>query len=419
MRTLLLISSLSLLVGAGGCTPAATLEKASFLDPSDIEGRAQDWRGPRKGAAYLQRHYEVQVGVAKRASDALSRMRAHIVRVSWDKRGPIALPIEVPKGARMSALRARIIGPQGIRPASALSRRGQSDQLPSDPAQEIWSPTFAETEVGEILEVICDFEVPGTIASDARAIAAIDGPTEQLLIRYDVPQEAKATMQIRGAKATPVLTKQEGKQVFALFMTKVPAQPKDEAKAHVRYVTLSASVRGYKQSFAGSWSRLSAPYTKALVSGSGALRMNHREPYRAQRSGIEGAKDAYQWVRQRLQLPDALEARWDAGRPLPSLVTTNTLNATDKVHLLRWLLDAAGIKHSVAAVRSKKFVNIDPKLPFPGAFDGTALYLPEAQLWLDPACQSCEAGQVREDYRGAWGLVLPAPSNASLVKLPD
>ena len=104
---------------------------------------------------------------------------------------------------------------------------------------------------------------------------------------------------------------------------------------------------------------------------------------------------------------------------LPNLVTTNDLNGIDKVHLLRWLLDAAGITHRVAAVRSKRFVTIDPKLPFPGAFDGALIYIPDSKLWLDPACKQCAPGELREDYRGAWSLLLPAESKARLTKLPN
>ena len=147
--------------------------------------------------------------------------------------------------------------------------------------------------------------------------------------------------------------------------------------------------------------------------------MNHREPFRAPEAGAAGARAAALWVRDRLQRDDALTARWSDGRPLPNVVTTNDLQATDKVHLLRWLLDAAGIAHRVAVVRSRTFADIDATLPFPGAFDGAAIYLPSDDLWLDPACQSCEPGEVREAYRGALGLLLPAGSGATPLRLPE
>ena len=89
------------------------------------------------------------------------------------------------------------------------------------------------------------------------------------------------------------------------------------------------------------------------------------------------------------------------------------------MHLLRWLLDAAAIPHRVAAVRSNAFAPMDEALPFPGAFDGAALYLSTEQLWLDPACTSCEPGEVREDYRGALGIMLPAGDEATPTRLPE
>ncbi|MDP6944795.1 MAG: hypothetical protein QF464_11650, partial [Myxococcota bacterium] len=60
-----------------------------------------------------------------------------------------------------------------------------------------------------------------------------------------------------------------------------------------------------------------------------------------------------------------------------------------------------------------------PALPVPGAFDGAVIYLPSEDLWLDPACRSCEPGDVRETYRGGLGLLLPAADGATPVWLPE
>lgn len=417
MRALLSFAVLSLLVTAGACAPVATLQPATFLDVSAVKSQASDWRGPREGTTYLQRRYELKVGLATRPSDATSRLRAHIVRVNWDAASPAIVPIVAPSGARLLSVNARIIGAQGVRAVTANREGPKSEGAIPDPEQSVWSLTFPPVPTGEALEVIADFELPGTLATDARWLGAADGPTAQLLIRYDVPKGAKATMQVRGASARPVLTRQDGKQVFAVFMSNVP--PRGAAKAHVRYVTLSASVRGYGQTFASTWSRMSVPYTATLVEGSSALRMNHREPFRPENADVSGAQSAYLWVRDRLQREDALSARWSTSRPLPNLVTTNDLNAIDKVHLLRWLLDAANIPHQVAAVRSNRFARIDAKLPIPGAFDSALIYLPEPKLWLDPACQACQPGEVRAGFRGAHTLLLPAKAGAGLTQLPE
>ena len=405
-------------LGASACAPSATLAPASFLDAKALRLQQDDWRGERSGALYLKRSYEIKVGLAVRSSEATSRMRAHIVRLNWAKTNDIAIPIDAPANARLDAISARVISPSGTRAIRPLDTQGAKSGERPDPEQAQWTLRFPGLDAGEALEVVCDFEIPGTLTSDARWLEAADAPTAQLLIRYDVPKGAKATLQVRGAKASPVLTRQDGKQVFAVFMSDLPAR--GAKRAHVRYVTIAASVRGYKQSFATSWSKLALPYTKALVTGSPALRMNHKEPYRPAEAGAKGASEAFLWVRDRLQRADAMNALWSVGRPLPNLVTTNNLNAIDKVHLLRWLLDAAQISHKVAAVRSKRFATIDPNLPVPGAFDGALVYLPDSDLWLDPACTSCAPGELREDYRGAWALILPAQGKGvTLTRLPD
>jgi hypothetical protein len=417
MRALLSCAVVGLIVTAGACAPVATLQSATFLDVATVKSQASDWRGPRQGTTYLQRRYEVQIGLATRPSQAISRLRAHVIRVNWDAESPAVLPIATPSGARLLSVNARVIGANGVRSVTT-SRKGADANGPvPDPDQALWALTFPPVPAGEALEVIADFELPGTLATDARWLGAVDGPTGQLLIRYDVPKGAKATMQVRGASARPVLTRQDGKQVFAVFMSDVP--PRGAGSAHVRYVTLSASVRGYDQTFASTWSRMSGPYTDALVEGSSALRMNHKPPFLPQTPDLSGAQSAYTWARDRLQRSDALTARWSQGRPLPKRVTTNDLNATDKLHLLRWLLDAANIPHQVAAVRSNRFAPMDAGLPLPGAFDGGLIYLPEAKLWLDPACQACQPGEVRKSYRGALAIILPAKPGATLTKLPE
>ncbi|MDP6943032.1 MAG: hypothetical protein QF464_02685, partial [Myxococcota bacterium] len=353
MNTRHLIWTLASTMLLGACAPGATLEAATFYDPAEIRIEASDWRGERTGVTYLRRTYEVKVDVATDPSRATSRLRTHLVRIAWDTAGPAVISVTTPANARLVGVHAQMLDAgqgRAVRPEARGSAPG--GHVP-DPDQTTWSLTFPSIPTGTALEVIADFELPGTLATDARWLGAPDGPTAQLLIRYDTPSSANATMQVRGAAASPLATHQEGKQVFAVFLKDVPQRGPDNA--HVRYVTRSASVRGHDQRFAMSWSQVAAPYTAALVKGSAALRLNHREPYRPPTRGVGGAEAAYLWVRDRLQRDDALEARWSDGRPLPNLVTTNDLNATDKVHLLRWVLDAAGIAHRVVAVRSTVF----------------------------------------------------------------
>lgn len=401
------------------CAPGVTLKQATFHEVGALRAEASDWRGAKTGVTYLRRAYEVHVGLATKPSLATSHLRVHLVRIAWDAEAPAVIPIAAPANARLTTVRARVFGADTATPVEPTARSVIPAAATPDPGQSLWSLSFPPVGAGEALEVIADFEISGTLATDARWIGAPDGATAQLLIRYDVPTAAKATMQVRGADASPVVTRQDGKQVFAVFLHSVPARTESAPDAHIRYVTRSASVRGYDQRYASSWSQISAPYTAALVQGSQALRMNHREPFRVSEAGAAGARAAALWVRDRIQRDDALKARWSEGRPLPNLVTTNNLQATDKVHLLRWLLDAAGIAHRVAAVRSHAFVPIDAALPFPEAFDGAAVYVPSEDLWLDPACRSCEPGQVRESFKGALGLLLPARSGATPVRLPE
>ncbi len=411
---LTLLTALSTTVGA--CAPAATLNRPTFHDLNSLRSEVNDWRGPRTGVAYLRRSVQARVDARTDPSLALSRLRVHHVRVNWEAPGDAEITIPAPANGRLVSVNARVLTKQGPQPIRPIGRGSVQTGVRPDPDQARWTLRFADVPAGAPLEVIADFELPGTLTTDARWLGAADGPTGQLLIRYDVPTSVSATMQLRGASGSPLVTSQDGQQVFALFLSDVPAR--GDAGAHVRYVARSASVKGHDQRFATSWAHVGAPYAAELLGRATELRANHREPYRPTQPGVSGAREACLWVRDRIQRDDAMDALWHQGRPLPMLVTTNDLNATDKVHLLHWLLDAAGIAHEIAAVRSITYAGMDPALPIPGAFDGAAVYVPSENLWLDPACKTCAPGEVRLSYRGALGLVLPPSAGATLVTLP-
>ena len=60
--------------------------------------------------------------------------------------------------------------------------------------------------------------------SDARWLAAPGGPTADLLIRYDVPEDARATIQVRRSDSQPLVAKQGAVTIMAVRATEIARQ---------------------------------------------------------------------------------------------------------------------------------------------------------------------------------------------------
>ena len=91
----------------------------------------------------------------------------------------------------------------------------------------------------------------------------------------------------------------------------------------------------------------------------------------------------------------------------------NTLTATDKVHLLKWLLDVSNLRAEFALARPTAHPVLDRDYPARGALRTPLLRveLPEGWAWLDPSCATCQPGAVRPELEGGQVLILPAQAD--------
>lgn len=393
---------------APGCVTARPAA-AELFDAAALRREVSDWDGPREGTVWLRRAITVRVDVARGRSAATSRIRHHLVRVRFGEGADVPLLVEGPADGRVTVASARVLAPAGARAVAPL-RLGPAGAAVTtvDPDLAAWEVSFPPLAPGELLEVVVDVAVEGTLVSDGRWLGAPGGPTADLLVRYDVDSSVDAGVQVRDSRLQPVVARQAGLTVMAIHATDVPALgPLPRGEGHVRFVARSASARGHTQRFATSWPHVATPYERDALAASEGFRLNHRAPMTPTGAGRAAAVEAFEWVRDRIQRRDALDAGWADGRALPNRVTTNDLQATDKAHLLHWVLDAAGVPHRLAVARSSHYPTLDPGFPVPGAFDRLLVWLPEGEAWLDPACGECAAGQVRPQLRGGQGLLLP------------
>jgi len=404
---------LALACAVAACGTAATVE---LHDAETLLAERDEWRGARDGAVYLRRSVHAVVGAAPDPRAATSRLILHTTLARYGGAEETErLRFLAPAGASVKVLDARILDDAGERPVRASALGPREGGLGIDPGQVVWEAAFPGLSAGAILEVIVEATVRGTLATDARWLSAETAPTAELLLRYDLPSHGAGAFSVVGAERRALTTESDGLRITALLLRDLPAREGADAP-YARFVTTRLNPRNYAQPMAESWREATSDYLAGLVAPSRGLREGYRAPFVPSTAGRQAALDAYHWVRDRLQRDDALAAPWHAARPLVRPIADNDLTGTDKVHTLAWLLEEAGVAFAFAVARRNTWPDLDPALPAPSVFDVALIHLPEHGLWLDPACRSCEAGEVRPDLRGGWALSLSA--GATPERLP-
>ncbi len=416
LRLVALASTAAALIATACGGTAATL---ALHDAPTLRAERAEWRGDKDGVVYLRRYVRAIVDTAVDPSQADSRLVIHQTLTRFGPpRAVETVRVLAPAGATLDAIRARLIDGAAATPVAPTAKRLTADAPTLDPGQRTWELDFPALSGDQILEVACALTLRGTLATDARWLAAPDGPTGELLLRYDLASDAVAAFEVVGADHEALVAEVDGHPVVALRLTKLPARGDAPDAAWARYVTTRAAPRHYAQPMAGSWAEATAAYLGGLVAPSEGFREGYRVPFVSRAQGRAAVDATYLWARDRLQAPDALTSPWDAGRPLIPHIERNDLTATDKVHLLHWLLDEADIPHALAVARSRRYPATPAALPTPGAFDVALVYVPEHDLWLDPACRTCPPGQVRPELSGGQALALPAGPASAPVELP-
>ncbi len=426
-----LLAGLLVAAVTGGC-PAAP-PPAALFQPTTLAAERVEWRGTQEAPVWLRRHTLVFVGAAADPSTATSILDEHTARATFRAPAPAVLHVLAPASATVGAVHSRLIaadgavspltlidqtrGPLGGPPASP----GEPGAWPIDPSQRVWTFRFGTQPPGTVWEAVVRLEVPGTLAGDARwlgtppGLDAAAGVTAERLVSYDLPDSGRGALAVVGAPFHPLETTKGDRRLYAIMARDV-APARGPRAPYVRYATAVVSPRNYNQRIAGSWAAVAAPYAEELVTRSKTLRGAKRPPYLPP-AGPGAGLAAYRWVHDRLQRPDALQARWDSGRPLPPIIRRNDLTAVDKFHLLQWILEASSVPHRVAVGRTTRYPALTDAVPAPGAFDVPLLYLPGPALWLDPGCPRCQPGEVRPALAGGQALLLPA-RHPPLVVLP-
>jgi hypothetical protein len=390
-------------------------------DPATLLAERDEWRGDRSGPVVLRLHVEALVDARPDPAAARSALNVHVVLACYGAPSPVAIAFPVPPGARLLGSDVRLLGaapsPAALAAPAATSPGGV------DPEQATVSVTLPAPPEGGLVEAILRFEIPGTLVSDARWLGLPGLPVAELLLRYDLPEDAVGSFQTTLPDARPVVTEKEGRRLIALLATRLPPLPPASPGAawpHARYVTVKASPKGYDQAFAPDWGVATADYRARLVEASDRLDAGYEVPYRPVGSGRAAVLDALAWVRSRpMRQTDPFAVRWDAARPLPDAIAKNDLTAVDRVHLLHWILREARLPHVFLMARAPLRPPLDPAFPVPGAFEAPLVFVEAEGLVLDPACDTCAPGAVREGLSGGQAIALPLPAGTRSLTFID
>ena len=412
---------------ATGC--AATAESLpAFGDPVEIAAHAGRLK-PGQGLVFQRREIRGSVDTRAQAQRAQSQMTFRVlisrtrpeevkrprmigVQVQEEVKPPETLPssfhLLVPAAGSSLTANARLIAPDGVPAPSAVTITPVPEDrapLPSvDPGQQMFRIEGPGLRIGDTLEVVARSAIRGTLTLDGQWLGASEGPTGEFILRYDLPDHARAGLQVAGYPGRPMRAEQDGKTVFAFRATNVPAWI--PGSGHTRFAMRSASPRGFDQRWARSWRDVAAPAVKALAGQNPSLIGNIAPPATPGEAGEPAWLGPWRWTRDRPQRPDAADTHWSEGRPLRGPLTANDLHGTDKAHLLFWLLREAGVRANFAVARGHGHGPISEDFPAAGCFQAALLHLPDADLFLDPVCRSCEAGEVRPELRGGQALIL-------------
>lgn len=402
-------------LACGGTTSHTRME-----DPATLLAERDEWRGPRDGAVILRLHVEALIDTRPDPSKATSALVVHLVAASYgDAAAPIPVRLPVPSDARFVSGDARFATAAGTT-TTALAPPTFDDHA-VDPDQQGALFTLPAPPTDGVVEAIARFEIPGTLAADARWVGLSDLPVAELLLRYDFASDAVASFQTTLPNARPVVTEKDGRRLVALFAQNLAPVADPRAAPYARFVLVRAAPKGFAQSFTPDWSAALAPYVRGVVDASKPLDAGYEVPYRPAGSGRAAVLDAYAWVRGR-PMRAAPEVAWDRARTLPDALRANDLTTVDRAHLLHWVLREAGIAHRFLVARAAARPPLDPAFPAPGVFDAPLVYVPELDLVLDPACDACTPGAVRDALRGGQAIALPPAAGlttAPFITLPS
>jgi hypothetical protein len=397
------------MVGAcGGIAPEIVSDPLEDLDTARF-----DWRGDRSGLVWLRHRTTLRLTLPTDASQARARLELSgvLARLGPGAPGGESLAFVGLGDGSVPRCTTRTRGPSEGSEASGAGVIPVDPTISAriDPAQTVYRLPLPRLDVGAMIEVQCIVDSERPVSSGAVWLAAAGIPVAESIVELRIPAHAQAAMHVVGGSWRPLTIPHGEGHILAVRATSLA--PRQSRQAHVRWALRGASPRGYDQRWTQNWGDATAEEHRHLVEGAAVARAKIILPMRPKGlSGRPAVRAVFRWVRDRLQVDadarDGVAPARDLGPPL----SANTLTATDKVHLLKWMLDELEIPARFALGRSVTHPAAEVDFPTRGALRTPLLRvsLDGEEAWLDPSCEACLPGEVRPALRGGQAIVLPA-----------
>jgi hypothetical protein len=418
-RSLLNVYALALLwsstcalpmIGCAGHQPSLKI-----YEIDELKDALSDWRGERTGLLWLRRDAQLTLELPTNPGKSRAHLTVSGVLTRLGSAAPGAESFTFLTSSRAESPRCttRRRGSEVSEVSEAVAQESvPTDSLPAsrvDPGQRAFRLPLPALEVGEMIEVHCTSSSTGPQGSGALWLGASGAPAAESMVQVRAPETARVAMRVSGGSWRPLTLPSDGQNVLAVRAERLAAR--EGAPAHVRWALRGASPRGFDQRWLQTWSDATTREKGSLSDSQGPPRAGIALPFKVGNlTGNQAARASFIWVRDRLQPSEAARDGVAPARGLLGPIETNTLSATDKVHLLKWMLDVLKVPAQFALARPTAHPAIDGDFPTLGALQTPLLRvtLPTGESWLDPSCSSCKPGEVRSALRGGQVLLLPA-----------
>lgn len=401
---------------------AALIASSSFLSSCAAAKKSLTWRWASAeaswGSAYDEDDAEGVVLLSEQrfvfqtvGSAARTEVHYHHVQKLLTEAGLDAMASTVPwtKKGTLLHLDARTISPDGTITAvtdeelfadeAKLGKNDEGDDLVAN----LRRFTFPRAEVGSILEVSWAFEMPGLYTSWSDMSVLGDLPIRKYRVEIVVDKEAQPDLMVVNHTVPPRLVdERDGMQHLVLELEDLPARTREPYSPSRRssepwwmYRTIAYRYPRYSYNVNATWDDvLSPPLSSLLVDGKNREGIKLHDAASCSGSARCLVEKALAHVRENVAWTGH---DWPFDfRPPQEIEPSGEATSAEKAALLWVLLDDAGVPVRLAALSRAHTNEIDKTFPHLAWLNHTVVVatVDGQDLWLDPSCEHCAAGEL-------------------------
>jgi len=402
------------LIVLGGCAPSLKMQ-----NPDTSRWKAPEMSKYPDAPAVVLAHEEEWLTVARPRSRWYTEQRLlHVVAIqsesAFNKFGKFTMRRHE-RSTELVGFRARNIRPDGevveVGRDAFISEEEHGDE--DDEVYTVDALTFPRVVVGSIIEVELIHRYKG-VRFEVGRFPMTRIPVQRYRLSFSGSDEVRYAMRVFNSDTKIQVDKDAGPGWrLSWALDDLPARPRGDFLPHRSSIEPWARMRVKQVVF---------PY--------------HTWSFRKDRKGVNRSKaiplyieneEELEGFAERVDVSDCSGPRCKVGRVVNWVrehthyvgegVETKRASHHEKAFLTRTLLEGAGVESRFAYARRFRTWQVGLDFPNSRAFDHILVYVPEqeglaAPLWIDPACEACEAGELPQYARGVPAQILFAKKKA-------